>query len=68
MVGQIPPPPPPPHDCCPIQRERVSVSPQSHAFAQADMHVLKTLVNNQIFFSIRDFEVLSFFCCSFYQL
>jgi len=24
-------------------------------------------VNNQIFFYIRDFEVLSFFCCSFYQ-
>lgn len=56
LVGQFP------HDCCPTQRERVSVNPQSHAFSE-DIQVLKTLHSTTIyiFFNIRDFKVLSLF-------
>lgn len=55
LVGQFP------HDCCPTQRERVSVNPQSHAFSE-DIHVLKHYTQQPFFFFyIRDFKVLSLF-------
>lgn len=65
LVGQFP------HDCCPTQRERVSVNPQSHAFSE-DIHVLKTLHSTATFYY---FFLISgilkcflYFRCSFYQL
>lgn len=51
-----------PLDCCPVQRERVFISPHS-CFAWADMHVLKTLVNNQIFWFFFFFSISGILKC-----
>lgn len=63
LVGQFP------HDCCPTQRERVSVNLQSHAFSE-DIHVLKTLHSTTIYFFLISgiLKCFLYFCCSFYQL